>query len=92
MGNPQRMCLGCGARRDKVLLVRLVAEGGRVIVDRNFRRPGRGAYVCPEAACLERFLKSKEDRLKRIFRSGQRLSAEGLREQVSQAAGWGVER
>src|SRR5262249_31672875 len=33
-------------------LVRVVASGARVVVDRQRRLPGRGAYVHPRAACV----------------------------------------
>ncbi|MGC4116597.1 MAG: YlxR family protein [Myxococcales bacterium] len=41
-----RTCIGCGARREKAELVRLVARDGKVEVDAARRAPGRGAYVC----------------------------------------------
>jgi predicted RNA-binding protein YlxR (DUF448 family) len=59
--------------------VRLVAEGGRLVVDGAKLRPGRGGYLCRDRACLSRFLtKPKENRLKHVFRSEQRLCLEGL--------------
>ena len=46
MAEPMRTCIGCGARREKAELVRLVARDGKVEVDAAKRSPGRGAYVC----------------------------------------------
>lgn len=57
---PMRLCLGCGTRRPKRELVRVVrAPDGAVAVDPTGKRSGRGAYVCPDAACLEAAAKRK---------------------------------
>lgn len=77
-GRPQRTCLGCGARRDKSALLRLVQREGRLIIDRAQVLPGRGGYCCPRPECAARLKRLKEDRLRRVFRSEQRLSLEGL--------------
>ncbi len=53
MAEPVRTCIGCGARREKAGLVRLVARDGRVEVDAAKRAPGRGAYVC-DGACAQK--------------------------------------
>jgi predicted RNA-binding protein YlxR (DUF448 family) len=44
---------------------------GLVVVDAAGRRPGRGAYVCAEAGCTERALKT--GRLAQAFRAACRL-------------------
>jgi predicted RNA-binding protein YlxR (DUF448 family) len=45
--------VGCRRVRDKATMVRLVrGQDGRVRVDRPQRAAGRGAYVCPTAACI----------------------------------------
>jgi len=50
---PLRTCIGCGRKRPKKELVRVVRiPSGQVEVDPSGRRPGRGAYVCPGADCL----------------------------------------
>ena len=73
---PTRTCLGCRQRRPKGELVRLVRGGdGIVVADVGGVRPGRGAYVCGEAACVERALKT--GRLAHAFRAACRLG-EGL--------------
>ena len=59
---PIRSCAGCRRRRPQAELVRVASQpGGIVTVDprvpvlgRPSRSPGRGAYVCPEPACVER--------------------------------------
>jgi uncharacterized protein len=57
MTAPRRTCLGCRRVHPKGTLVRLVRlPSGAVTVDADARATGRGAYVCPEAACLERGL------------------------------------
>jgi predicted RNA-binding protein YlxR (DUF448 family) len=51
---PLRTCVGCRERGNKRGLVRLVAVAGDgVRVDRTGSAPGRGAYVHPDAACVE---------------------------------------
>jgi predicted RNA-binding protein YlxR (DUF448 family) len=64
---PSRTCLGCRRARPKDKLVRLVRLGsGTVVVDPSARATGRGAYVCPESACVEQAL--IRGRLARAFR------------------------
>ena len=54
---PSRTCLGCREARPKSGLVRLVrVRSGIVVVDATARAAGRGAYVCPDTACVERAL------------------------------------
>ncbi|WP_276955790.1 YlxR family protein [Allomeiothermus silvanus] len=45
---PQRMCVACRARRPKRELLRIVLTEGGPVLDPSGRRPGRGAYVCPD--------------------------------------------
>lgn len=32
---------------------------GQIVVDRTGKTPGRGAYLCPERACLEQAIKKR---------------------------------
>ncbi|WP_114855261.1 YlxR family protein [Brachybacterium sp. YJGR34] len=56
---PERTCVGCrevAARDQLVRLVREPAPGGaspRVRVDPSGSAPGRGAWLHPDAACLD---------------------------------------
>jgi uncharacterized protein len=55
---PQRQCVACGQMRGKRDLVRVVrTPAGDVRVDPTGKLSGRGAYVCPEAACVDRALR-----------------------------------
>ena len=47
-----RTCTGCRAVAPQRELVRIAVDGARLVVDRERRRPGRGAYVHPRAACV----------------------------------------
>ncbi|HEU5298610.1 MAG TPA: YlxR family protein [bacterium] len=52
---PQRSCVACGRARPKRELIRVVrTPAGTVQVDLTGKVSGRGAYVCPEAPCIER--------------------------------------
>lgn len=54
---PLRTCLGCRQARPKPSLVRLVRSADGVVrADPTGRMGSRGAYVCPDPACLERGL------------------------------------
>lgn len=57
---PLRRCSGCGESKPKRELVRVVrAQDGTVSLDLVGKKPGRGAYVCPRAACLAKARKAK---------------------------------
>ena len=60
---PIRSCAGCRRRRPQAELVRVALQpGGTVAVDPwvpdaghlGRRSAGRGAYVCPEPACVDK--------------------------------------
>ena len=51
---PVRTCIGCGERAAKSDLLRVVAAGDEIVPDVTCRLPGRGAYLHPSLACLER--------------------------------------
>ena len=61
-----RRCVGCSGQRPKRELVRVVrSPEGEVRIDLTGKKSGRGAYVCPSAACLAKARKAK--RLERAF-------------------------
>jgi predicted RNA-binding protein YlxR (DUF448 family) len=51
---PTRTCVGCGVRAARSELIRVVAAGDEIVPDVAGRLPGRGAYLHPSLACLER--------------------------------------
>ncbi len=56
---PLRRCVGCREMREKPSLVRVVrSPQGEVTVDIKGKAPGRGAYVCRDAKCLKKAVKS----------------------------------
>lgn len=57
---PQRMCCGCSEHKDKRELIRVVrSPEGAISLDRMGKKPGRGAYLCPTADCLQKARKTK---------------------------------
>ena len=65
---PQRQCVGCREMKDKRALIRAVkSPQGEVSLDFTGKKPGRGAYVCPNSECLKRARKSRE----RLRRNGK---------------------
>lgn len=50
---PMRKCVGCFEMKPKKELVRVVrSPEGEISLDSTSRKPGRGAYVCPDPECL----------------------------------------
>jgi hypothetical protein len=47
-----RTCTGCRVVAPQRELVRVAMDGGRLVVDRERRRAGRGAYVHARASCV----------------------------------------
>ena len=65
---PQRTCISCRQIKEKKALIRLVrAENGVIEVDISGKKPGRGAYLCPNIVCLESAL--KKNRLEYALRT-----------------------
>ncbi|RKI66494.1 YlxR family protein [bacterium 1xD42-67] len=63
---PMRQCVGCREMKEKRSLIRVVrSPEGAVSLDSKGKLPGRGAYVCPDPACLKRARKSRA--LERAF-------------------------
>lgn len=63
---PQRQCVGCREMKAKKDLIRVVrSPEGEISLDFKGKLPGRGAYLCPDAACLARARKSRA--LERAF-------------------------
>ena len=63
---PMRMCTACREMKPKKELIRAVkSPEGNISLDFRGKAPGRGAYVCPDPACLKRAIKSKA--LERAF-------------------------
>ncbi|MBQ6117409.1 MAG: YlxR family protein [Oscillospiraceae bacterium] len=63
---PQRQCVGCRTMKDKKALIRVVrTPEGEIVLDATGKKSGRGAYVCPDPACLKKARKSKA--LERAF-------------------------
>lgn len=63
---PQRQCVGCRTMKDKKALIRVVkTPEGAIVLDATGKKSGRGAYVCPDPACLQKARKSRA--LERAF-------------------------
>lgn len=63
---PLRQCLGCREMKPKRELIRVVrSPQGEISLDFHGKKPGRGAYLCPDPACLQRIRKSRA--LERAF-------------------------
>jgi predicted RNA-binding protein YlxR (DUF448 family) len=50
---PVRTCVGCRERSAKSTLLRVVADGDRLVPDPVGRLPGRGASVHPDPRCVD---------------------------------------
>ena len=75
---PVRTCVGCRERSAKTALLRVVAEGDRLVPDRAGRRPGRGASVHPDPRCID--LAEKRRAFPRALRLAGPLDLSAVRE------------
>jgi len=63
---PMRQCVGCREMKEKRELIRVVkSPEGEVSLDFKGKKPGRGAYLCPDPECLKRSRKARA--LERAF-------------------------
>ena len=57
---PMRQCTGCGERKEKKELIRVIKTPEDLIeIDFTGKKNGRGAYLCPNGECLARAVKTK---------------------------------
>ena len=58
---PMRMCVGCREMKPKRELIRVVrSPEGEISMDPGGKKPGRGAYVCRQEACLMRAIRQRQ--------------------------------
>ena len=63
---PMRQCTGCREMKPKKELIRVVkSPESEISIDFKGKKPGRGAYICPNAECLKKAMKSRA--LERAF-------------------------
>ncbi len=63
---PQRTCMGCNEKKNKIELIRIVKnKENQIHIDETGKMEGRGAYLCEDIKCLEKVIKSK--RLEKIL-------------------------
>ena len=57
---PMRQCTGCREMKSKKEMMRVLrTPEGEILMDATGRKNGRGAYLCYDAACLEKAIKNK---------------------------------
>ena len=57
---PMRICIGCGVSKSKKELMRVVrTPEDEFVLDATGKKNGRGAYLCKDAECLKKAIKSK---------------------------------
>ena len=57
---PMRICIGCGVSKSKKDLMRVVrTPEDEFVLDATGKKNGRGAYLCKDAECLKKAMKSK---------------------------------
>jgi uncharacterized protein len=98
---PIRTCVACRRSADKRELIRLVVAQGTVQVDPSALRPGRGAYLCALARCVDVALRRDGAAVRRALRVGQALQhsqesvtldVDALRAQLGEVAMSNAER
>ena len=57
---PERKCVGCGEKKPKKDLIRVLrTPEGQIVLDRTGKMSGRGAYLCPSVNCLKKAVKQR---------------------------------
>lgn len=56
---PIRSCIGCGEKKPKREMIRIVCHDENIFIDPTGKASGRGAYICVSLDCLEEAIKKK---------------------------------
>ena len=59
MSTTLRMCVVCREMKEKTALLRIVKSDNSFSLDTSGKMPGRGAYICREGDCCEKFEKQR---------------------------------
>ncbi len=52
---PMRQCTGCGERKEKKNLIRVIhTPENEILLDKTGKKNGRGAYICNSTDCLSK--------------------------------------
>ncbi|MDE6961524.1 MAG: YlxR family protein [Lachnospiraceae bacterium] len=55
-----RQCIGCGEKKSKRDMIRILrTTEGEIVLDATGRKNGRGAYLCGSTECLKKAEKSR---------------------------------
>ena len=78
---PARQCIGCMTSRPKKELVRVVrAPSGEISIDLVGKKPGRGAYLCPDPYFLTKAKKKKDALAVQLAAAAKEAAADGKKE------------
>ena len=56
---PMRKCVGCQEMKSKKEMIRMIRDTeGKFGLDATGKKNGRGAYICPDRACLQAAIKN----------------------------------
>ena len=58
-----RTCIGCRKKDYKYNLVRMIWDE-EIQIDSNFKKQGRGFYICRDEECLKKAIKNKSLKVK----------------------------
>lgn len=57
---PMRQCIGCGEMKNKREMLRVLrTTENEIVLDATGRKNGRGAYLCGNADCFRKAVRSK---------------------------------
>lgn len=57
---PMRQCIGCGEMKSKREMMRVLrTTEGEIVLDTTGRKNGRGAYLCSNAECFRKAVRSR---------------------------------
>lgn len=62
---PLRMCTVCRKRQEKADLIRVVRVNNTIMIDKDGKLQGRGAYICKDSECIK--VAQKRRALERAF-------------------------
>lgn len=56
---PERTCVACRKKADKTEFLKIVKFKETAVIDESGKMDGRGAYICKNADCIKKAIKTK---------------------------------